>query len=151
MKMFLSVSLFLALAASAWAIEPAEHKACANGPLVKNLMGPSTRACPTQAAVTHQLTRREVNKLTATAELAADHLKLARYYRAEADRLDANGAAYEEAAAAYRNGPIAKNLMAPTTPARYEFFAKGFREEAKSNRVLAVSHEQMAKNTSARL
>ncbi|HEY6290132.1 MAG TPA: hypothetical protein VI455_01030 [Terriglobia bacterium] len=73
-------------------------------------------------------------------------MKLAAYYNAKADRLDAEGAAYEEAAAAYRHGPIVKNLMAPNTPARYDYFAKEFREEAKSARALAASQEEMAKN-----
>jgi hypothetical protein len=75
-------------------------------------------------------------------------LKLAQYYRAEADKFDANGAAYEKAAATYRHGPSVKNLMAPTAPGRYEFFAKGFREEARTNYALAASHEQMARTAS---
>jgi len=44
---------------------------------------------------------------------------------------------------------MVKNLMAPTTPGRYEFFAKRFRDEAKSNRSLAEAHEEMAKDVSA--
>jgi hypothetical protein len=132
------------------AARAADGVPCENGPMVKNLMALTKRPCPVQATAPHELTRREVRKLTATAESAADHLKIARYYRVEADRLDAQAAGYEEAAAGYRNGPIVKNLMAPTTPARYEFFAKGFREEAKSDRVQAVSHEQMTKDLVAR-
>lgn len=124
---------------------------CENGPIVKNLMALTKRPCSSQATALHELTRREVRKLTATAESAEDHLKIARYYRTKADGLDAQAAAYEETAATYRHGPLVKNRMAPTTPARYDFSAKGFREEAKSNRALAVSHEQMAKNAVASL
>ena len=58
--------------------------------------------------------------------------------------LDAQAAGYEEAAAAYRRGPIAKYLMAPSTPGRYEFLAKGFRNEANSDRLLAASHKKEA-------
>jgi hypothetical protein len=78
-------------------------------------------------------------------------MKIAGYYLAKADTLEAQAAAYEEAAAAYRHGPVVKNLMSPTTAARYDFIAKGFREEAKSDRALAASHEQMAKSAVASL
>jgi hypothetical protein len=74
-----------------------------------------------------------------------DHMRIAAYCKGKAERLDAQAAGYEEAAAAYRNGPVVKNLMAPNTAARYESIAKGFREQARSNRELAASHEQMAK------
>jgi hypothetical protein len=37
--------------------------------------------------------------------------------------------------------------MAPNTAARYQNFAKGFRKEAKINRLLAASHEQMASSS----
>jgi hypothetical protein len=61
--------------------------------------------------------------------------------------LDSRAGTYEEAAAAYRHGPMVKNFMAPSTPARYDFLAKGFREKANSDRALAAAHEQMAKKT----
>jgi hypothetical protein len=106
---------------------------------------------PNPPAEPQQLTKEETKKLIQTAKSPDDHLTLARYYQAEADKLDAQGAGYEEAAATLRNGPIVRNLMAPNTPARYEYFAKGFREEAKSDRELAASHQQMASNTVAAL
>ena len=80
------------------------------------------------------------------AKTPQDHVRIAAYCKGKAERLDAEAAGYEEAAASYRNGPVVKNLMAPNTAARYENMAKGFREEAQSNRELAASHEQMAKN-----
>jgi len=110
----------------------------------KNLMSPTYRAPAAQAAVSQGLTKGEVKRLSATAESRADHLKLATYYTAEADKLEAQAVGYEEAAAALRNGPMVKNLSAPTTPGRYEFVAKGFREEARSDRALAASHEHLA-------
>lgn len=144
MKTFLAVGSCMVLAVSAWAAKPVVYQ---SGP--KNLAAPTYRAPAPQAAVPHELTRKEVKRLIATAESAADHLKVADYYRAEAQTLDAKGAAYEAAATAYRNGPFVKSLMAPTTPGRYEFFAKEFREEATSDRAIAASHEQMAKDASA--
>lgn len=113
----------------------------------KNLMSPTYRAPSVQAPVFQGLTDREAKKLAATAESQEDHLRLASYYKKEADELDAQAAGYEEAAAAYRRGPNVKNLMAPTTAGRYEFVAKGLREEAKTNRALAARHEQMANRT----
>ena len=121
-----------------------------DAPMVKNLR-PYTSHCTGAPAVeAHQLTRKEVKRLTVTAESAEDHLKIARYYEAEADRLEAQAAGYEEAVAAYRRTPAPKNLMSPTTAAHYEFLARGFREEAKSDRTLAASQEQLAKNAAAK-
>jgi hypothetical protein len=99
-----------------------------------------------RAAEPQQLTRSEVHGLKATAKSPEDHLKLAQYYRSKADKLDAEAAGYEQAAATYRRGPIVKNLMSPTTPGRYEYIAKTYREKANSDRELATSHEQMAKH-----
>ena len=139
--------LFLSAAAEARAAEPV----CANTRMVKNLMAPTYRASCAAAVVPHELSKKEVRRLTATAETREDHLKLARYYTSEADRLDAEALAYEQAATAYGSGPIVKNLMAPSTPGRYEFFAKGLRNEAKSDRALAASHEEMARASVASL
>jgi hypothetical protein len=133
------------------AARAADRVPCENGPMVKNLMALSKRPCPVPGRTNHELTWREVRKLTATAESVGDHMKIAGYYLAKADTLEAQAAAYEEAAAAYRHGPVVKNLMSPTTAARYDFIAKGFREEAKSDRALAASHEQMAKSAVASL
>jgi hypothetical protein len=63
------------------------------------------------------------------------------YYKAEADNLDAQAAAYEKSAEAYRNGPYIKNLMGPNTAARYDFIAKQLREQARSYRERAALHE----------
>jgi hypothetical protein len=116
----------------------AAELACSqNSPMVKNLMALSYRAPCAQAAVPQGLTKDKVKRLAATAESREGHLKLVRYYKAQADMLDVQAAGYEEAAAGYRRGPIVKNLMAPSTAGRYEFFAKGFRDKAKSDRALA--------------
>lgn len=110
----------------------------------KNLMSPTYRSPAVQVAVPHELTNREAKKLAATAESRADHMRLAEYYGTRADKAEAQAAGYERAATTYRESPLPKNFMSPTTPGRYEFTAKGFREEAKSSRAIAASHERMA-------
>ena len=121
-----------------------------NTPMVKNMRAYTAHCTSNPAVETHQLTRKEVKRLTLTAKSAEDHLTIAHYYEAEADRLDSLGAGYEEAAADYRHNPAPKNLMSPTTAAHYEYQARGFREEAKADRTLAASQEQMAKNAAAK-
>jgi hypothetical protein len=98
-----------------------------------------------------ELTKGEIKKLAATAKSAEDHLTVARFYRVEAHGLDVQAAGYEEAAASLRNGPIVKNFASPTTGGRLGFAAKGFRDEAKSDRAIAASHEEMAKTVVASL
>lgn len=113
-----------------------------NGP--ENLVSPTYRAPAVQTVMREGLSNKEAKRLAATAESRTDHLKLTEFYTAKADRLETQAAGYEQAAATYRNGPMIKNLMSPTTAGRYEFFAKTMRDEAKSSRALAASHERMA-------
>jgi hypothetical protein len=117
---------------------------------IKNLTGlKAKRDCDTFVA--KELGAKEVKTLTAKAKSSEDHMTLARYYRAKAESFDARAAGYEEGASAVRNGPFVKNFVSPTTAARYSFAVKGFREEAKSDRALAASHEEMAKDVIAGL
>jgi hypothetical protein len=95
---------------------------------------------PTQ----NTLTSKQAKKLAGTTESREDHLRLATYFRAKADRLESKAVGYENAAAEYRQNPLPKNLMAPNTAARYESFAKTFHAEAQSDYARATSHEQMA-------
>lgn len=76
------------------------------------------------------------------AKTPEDHQRIAAYYNAKADNLDAQAAGYEKAAENYRNGPVVKNVMAPNTAARYEALAKQLRQQAKSDRDLAASQAQ---------
>ena len=89
---------------------------------------------------------RDLKTALKAAKTPQDHERIAAYYKAKAESLDSQAAGYEQAAATYRNGPVVKNLMAPNTAARYEAMAKGYRQEAQSNRELAASQEQMAQN-----
>ena len=94
--------------------------------------------CSARPADAPQLTRKQATKLRKTAKSAEDYCKVAGYYRADAERLDAEGAAYEKAASAYRHGANIKNLTSPTTAAQYEYRAKQLHEEAKSDRGLRI-------------
>jgi hypothetical protein len=85
---------------------------------------------------------KELRSALKAAKTPEDHERIAAYCNAKADRLDAEAAAYEQAAETYRNGPVVKNLTAPNTAARYDGIAKAFREEAQANRELAASQEQ---------
>lgn len=142
------LGLFLGAVRDARAAKPAEFQ---NRPAIKNLASYTYRAPVAPAAVPQGLTRREVKKLTAAATSREDHLRIAGYYRVESDKLDAEAMGYKQAAAALRHGPVVKNLMAPNTPARYEYFAKEFLQEAQSDRRRAALHEGMAEDVAATL
>jgi hypothetical protein len=106
-------------------------------------------ASPTVPAdATHQSSKKETKKHLSARQSGEDHLGLALQYREKAAENDAQGAAYEQAAATYRNGPMIKNLISVTTPGRYEYIAKTYREKATTDRELAASHENMAKLSS---
>lgn len=128
---------FLMFAANAFAVTPDASQA---GP--KNLASPVYHAAAVQAP--HELTKRDITKLTRTAETAADHEKIAKFYRAEGNRLDALAAAYDKAAESYRTGPKIKNLSAPAAPGRYQFAARELYEDAAAQQALADAHEEMA-------
>ena len=142
-------ALFGLLLGSVGNARAADVSCSENGPMVKNLRAYSSRCAGTPAPEPHQLTKREIKRLTLTAKSAQDHLTIAHYYEADADRRDSLAAGYEEAAAGYGHSPTAKNLGSPTTAAHYNYLAKGFREEAKSDRILAAAQEQMAKTATA--
>jgi hypothetical protein len=153
MKTFVKSILFtgaLVIGANGLMAAPAAG-APGSGPVIKNLMALTKRPADTQKNYQQQLGKRQVRRLTATAESPEDHMKLARYYNEKADSLDAEAAGYKEAAAVYRNGPIVKNLISPTTPGRYEYRAKTLRDEANSNRQRAEAQTKMAQNAVATL
>ena len=97
------------------------------------------------AEPTATLHQRNRNKQSAKEMTVADHKAIANRYLDDADQNRAQAAAYEQAAARYRRGPFVKNLMAASTSGRYEFIAQEYRDKAKADRLLAESHEQMAK------
>jgi hypothetical protein len=136
----------IAMAVSGWfagAARAADPEA-ERGLYIKNLMSPAYRPPAAALATQKELTKRDIKRLTKTAETREDHLKIARFWTAEANELEAQAAGYEHAAAAFRRGPVVKNLMAPNTAARWQFLAKELRNEATADRARA-SHEQMAR------
>jgi hypothetical protein len=135
----------------AGAIENSGPAGCGNLPVIKNLTGLKAQHECDRMLAPKELTKGDVKKLTATANSPEDHLRLARYFRTEANCLAEQAAGYEEAAAKLRNAPAVKNFVAPTTAARYALAANTFREEAKANLAIAASHEEMAKAVVASL
>lgn len=115
------------------------------GPYIKNLMSPAYRPPATPLATQKELAKRDLKRLTKTAETREDHLKVARFWTAEANQLEAQASGYENAATALRRGPVARNLAAPSTAARWEFLAQGLRDQARSDRTRSASQEQMAR------
>jgi hypothetical protein len=89
---------------------------------------------------------RDLRSALKAAKTPEDHERIAAYYKAKSERLSDQAVEYQQAAMAYRKSPVVKNLTAPNTAARYEYIAEEFREEAKANRKLAASHEQMARD-----
>lgn len=129
--------------ATAGVIESHHKSECRDLPVIKNMTGlKAQHVC--ERMTSRKLTKGEVKKLAVTAETREDHLAVARFYRAEANGLDAKAAGYELAATNLRNTPLAKNLAAPGTAGRFEFAAKGFREEANTDRAVATTHESIA-------
>ena len=137
----------IAMAVLGWFIGTvrAAEPAAERGPYIKNLMSPTYRPPAPPLATQKELTKRDIKRLTKTAETREDHLKIARFWTTEASKVEAQAAGYEHAAAAFRRGPVVKNLMAPNTAARWEFLAKELRNEATADRARAASHEQMAR------
>lgn len=101
------------------------------------------------AAQPKRLTSKEAKTLVLTAKTPADHMRLAGYFKAEADRFEAEAKEHEEMAEAYRNNPLPKNLQGPGTISHCEILVKSGREMAKAARELAAAHEQMAKDAAA--
>lgn len=137
----------IAIAVSGWfagaarAADPGAER----GPYIKNLMSPTYRPPAAPLAIQKEITKRDIQRLTTTAETREDHLKIARFWTAEANQLEVQAAGYGHAAAAFRRGPVVKHLTASNTAARWEFLAKQLRNEATSDRARAASQQPMAR------
>jgi hypothetical protein len=115
---------------------------CRTGPWIKNLTAPSTPPCAAAPTVSSGMSSKAAERLAAAASSPEEDLKLAEYYKAQAISLEAQGAQYDKAAVLYSSGP--KNLVAPTTAARYRYYASALRQEAKNDRRLAEDRTEMA-------
>jgi hypothetical protein len=95
------------------------------------------------------LSKKQLKDLVATAKTAADHRKLAEYYRAAAAKQEAEAKEHVELAAKYRANPTAsetKRPGAPDTASHCLTFAEHCRKQAAIMSEMAAMHEEMAKN-----
>lgn len=93
------------------------------------------------------LSKNELKALIASAKTKDDHQKLADYYKAETERLEAEAKDHDEMAEAYKKNP---NPMAVKHPEGFgeghcHEMARRFREAAAQSQELAAMHEDMAK------
>jgi hypothetical protein len=92
------------------------------------------------------LSKKEVKALIASAKTKEDHLKLADYYKAETERLEAEAKDHEEMAEMYRKNPSPLAVKHPEAigEGHCHEIARRYREAAAKTRELAAMHEQLA-------
>jgi hypothetical protein len=101
----------------------------------------------TALAVEGNLTRSQVKALIQTAKTPADHMKLARYYRYEASRLQTEVKDHDEMAAAYDKNPMGHPIpKAQTMGDHCRNLVKYDDEGVKEANEMAAMHEEMAKS-----
>lgn len=105
------------------------------------------RTSPVTAGGKPTLTKKELKALIASAKTKEDHQKIADYYKAETERLEAEAKDHDEMAEAYKQSP---NPMAVKHPealgeGHCREMARRFREAATQAQELAAMHEDMAK------
>jgi len=98
-------------------------------------------------AQTHEaLSKKQLHALIATAKTPAEHERIARYYRAQAQSYLAQSKDHAQMAEDYRANPAINNSKFATgTVSHCEYFAKTFGEQSVKSDELAKLHEQMAK------
>ena len=93
------------------------------------------------------LSKQQLNTLIASAKTAAEHERLAQYYRAHASDYLAEAKDHESMVAAYKaNSSLSNEKNRASTIGHCEYFVKTFRELAVKAQELAALHEQMAKD-----
>lgn len=95
------------------------------------------------------LSKKQLSELVATAKTAADHRKLAEYYRAAAAKHEAEAKEHVELAAKYKANPTiseSKRPGAPDTASHCLTFAEHCRKQAAIMSEMAAMHDEMAKN-----
>jgi hypothetical protein len=92
------------------------------------------------------LTAKDVKALIATAKTPEQHLRVASYFRHEAEKYEAEAKDHVEMEEAYRQNPLPKNIGGGSGPISHcEILAKSSQQMATTARELAAEHEQMAK------
>jgi hypothetical protein len=96
-----------------------------------------------------KMSAKQVMELVANAKTPADHLKLAAWYKAEADKMEAQASDHEGLAAVYRSHPavLGSKSSVPISGSAMHCsnLAASLRAAAKEDRELATEHELMAK------
>ncbi len=106
--------------------------------------GQTTTSVPHSEA--DKLSQHQLVALIATAKTPAEHLRLARYYQAQAKDYLAQSQKHEEWAEAYKKNPGPTPGKYSTNAANHcEFFAQSFKDMAAQMQDLADMHERMAK------
>jgi hypothetical protein len=104
--------------------------------------------CGVAAAAQGQaLTKKDVKHLLATASTSSDHMRLATYYRAEAQRLNAKSRDYLVEAASRAKQPTlneSKQGISSLGPAHFRYFGKQYAEEATDAEARAAQQERLA-------
>src|SRR6266568_2092352 len=88
----------------------------------------------------HQLTKPEVKALIVSAKTPEDHMKLASYFRGEAQREQASAKYHDEMAELYKNNRTGKVDMVK----HCKYFADEARKAAEAANSMADEHEKMA-------
>lgn len=88
----------------------------------------------------HQLTKKEVKALIVSAKTPEDHMKLAAYFRDEAQRMKESAKYHDEMAELYKLNPPQKSEMAK----HCKYFADEARKAAEAANSMADEHEKMA-------
>lgn len=93
-----------------------------------------------------QLTPAQLASLVASARTTADHVRIAEYYGAQADRLDAQSDDHAKMAATFRANPTTNNeKRVRETVNHCEYLAQTLKARSEKARALADEHEQMSK------
>ena len=98
---------------------------------------------PTQPA----LTRKELKAAITNAKTPQDHLRVAAYYKSEANRLLTEAKEHDELAAVYSKSPnpsAMKHPMSGRTAEHCQYFSDAVRKAAQASQELAKAHEEMA-------
>jgi hypothetical protein len=90
----------------------------------------------------HKLTAKEAKALVANAKTPEDHLKIAAFYRNEAQKQEEKAKYHDEMAELYKNHPTGK--VGAEMQGHCKLFADAARKAAESDKQLAAEHERMA-------
>ena len=100
----------------------------------------------TAAGQRPSLSKKEVKALIASAKTKEDHLKLADYYKAETERLEAAAKDHDEMAEMYRKNPTPMAVKHPEAfgEGHCHEMARRYRDDAAKAQQLAAMQEQLA-------